>query len=60
VDDQELINNGDEASWVYSVLLGKRWTSAPAGNVKGTGARQIAAAMVDSQFDETLNWKDVE
>jgi L-lactate dehydrogenase (cytochrome) len=47
--------------WVFSVLTGKRWTF---GNLDGhaTGMKGVKslAQWVSSQFDATLNWKDVE
>jgi len=60
VEIKNLINMATRPGWVYSVLLGKRWTFGNlAGHVKGTEGVKSLAQWVDSQFDETLNWKDV-
>jgi len=57
---KNLINMATKPGWVISVLSGKRWTF---GNLRGhvniEGVRSLAQ-WVGSQFDETLNWKDVE
>jgi len=58
---KNLLNMATRPGWVYSVLSGKRWTFGNlAGHVKGTEGVKSLAQWVDSQFDETLNWKDVE
>jgi L-lactate dehydrogenase (cytochrome) len=58
---KNLINMASKPRWVASVLSGKRWTFGNLdGHVKGmVGARSLAQ-WVSSQFDPTLNWKDVE
>jgi L-lactate dehydrogenase (cytochrome) len=47
--------------WVISVLRGKRWTFGNLdGHVKGMKDVRSLAKWVSTQFDETLNWKDIE
>ena len=47
--------------WVVSVLRGKRWTFGNLdGHVKGMEDVRSLAKWVSTQFDETLNWKDIE
>jgi L-lactate dehydrogenase (cytochrome) len=47
--------------WAYSILTGKRWTFGNlAGHVKGEAGVRALAEWIGHQFDETLNWKDVE
>src|SRR5437867_4212586 len=56
-----LVNMASKPGWVFSVLSGKRWTFGNlAGHVKGMEGVRSLAQWVGSQFDETLNWKDVE
>ncbi len=58
---KNLINMAMKPSWVLSVLSGKRWTFGNLeGHVKGMEGVKSLAQWVGSQFDETLNWKDVE
>lgn len=58
---KNLINMASKPGWVYSVLTGKRWTFGNLdGHVKGIAGAKSLAQWVGSQFDETLNWKDVE
>jgi len=58
---KNLINMMTKPGWVFSVLSGKRWTFGNLdGHVKGMGNVKSLAQWVGSQFDETLNWKDVE
>lgn len=46
---------------MFSVLSGRRWTFGNLdGHVKGMEGVRPLAQWVASQFDETLNWKDVE
>ncbi|HEY1452187.1 MAG TPA: alpha-hydroxy acid oxidase [Roseiarcus sp.] len=47
--------------WAYRVLTGKQWTFGNlAGQLKGEEGVRALAAWIAHQFDETLNWKDVE
>lgn len=58
---KNLINMASKPGWVYSVLTGKRWTFGNLdGHVKGMEGAKSLAQWVGSQFDATLNWKDVE
>jgi L-lactate dehydrogenase (cytochrome) len=58
---KNLINMASKPGWVYSVISGKRWTFGNLdGHVKGMEGVKSLAQWVGSQFDETLNWKDVE
>ena len=58
---KNLINMMTKPGWVFSVLSGKRWTFGNLdGHVKGMEGVRSLAQWVGSQFDETLNWKDVE
>jgi L-lactate dehydrogenase (cytochrome) len=58
---KNLINMASKPGWVYSVVSGKRWTFGNLdGHVKGMEGVKSLAQWVGSQFDETLNWKDVE
>ena len=58
---RNLVNMASKPGWVVSVLAGKRWTFGNlAGQVKGMEGVRSLAQWVGSQFDETLNWKDVE
>jgi L-lactate dehydrogenase (cytochrome) len=58
---KNLINMMTKPGWVLSVLSGKRWSFGNLdGHVKGMGSVRSLAQWVGSQFDETLNWKDVE
>lgn len=58
---KNLINMATKPGWVFSVLSGKRRTFGNLdGHVKGMRGVQSLAQWVGSQFDDTLNWKDVE
>jgi L-lactate dehydrogenase (cytochrome) len=58
---KNLVNMATKPGWVFSVLSGKRWTFGNLqGHVKGMEGVKSLAQWVGSQFDETLNWKDVE
>lgn len=47
--------------WVASVLSGKRWTFGNlAGHVKGMENVKSLSAWTATQFDQALNWKDIE
>jgi L-lactate dehydrogenase (cytochrome) len=56
-----LVNMASKPRWAAGVLSGRRWTFGNLdGHVKGTQDVQSLAQWVSSQFDPTLNWKDVE
>jgi L-lactate dehydrogenase (cytochrome) len=58
---KNLINMASKPGWVFSVLTGKRWTFGNlAGHVKGMEGVTSLAQWTSTQFDPTLNWKDVE
>jgi L-lactate dehydrogenase (cytochrome) len=58
---KNLVNMMTKPGWVLSVLSGKRRSFGNLdGHVKGMGSVRSLAQWVGSQFDETLNWKDVE
>jgi L-lactate dehydrogenase (cytochrome) len=47
--------------WVASVVSGKRWTFGNlAGHVKGMENVKSLSAWTATQFDQALNWKDIE
>lgn len=56
-----LINMMTKPRWALSVFAARRWSFGNlAGRVKGIQGVSSLAQWVISQFDETLNWKDVE
>ncbi len=56
-----LIDIATKPAWALSILKGKRKTFGNlAGHVKGMENVNSLAAWTASQFDPTLNWKDVE
>jgi L-lactate dehydrogenase (cytochrome) len=56
-----LIDIATKPAWAFSILKGKRKTFGNlAGHVKGMENVNSLAAWTASQFDPTLNWKDVE
>ena len=58
---RNLIDMACRPRWVSSVLAGKRWTFGNLdGYVKGIEGVRSLAQWVGSQFDQALNWKDVE
>ena len=58
---KNLINMVSKPRWVAGVLMGKRWTFGNLdGHVKGMAGARSLAQWVGTQFDATLNWKDVE
>ena len=58
---KNLINMASKPGWVYSIISGKRRTFGNLeGHVKGMDGVKSLAQWVGRQFDETLNWKDVE
>jgi L-lactate dehydrogenase (cytochrome) len=58
---KNLINMVGKPDWVFSVLAGKRWTFGNLdGHVRGLQGARSLAQWVSSQFDDTLNWSDVE
>ena len=58
---KNIINIATKPAWALSILKGKRKTFGNlAGHVKGMENVNSLAAWTASQFDPTLNWKDVE
>jgi L-lactate dehydrogenase (cytochrome) len=58
---KNLVNMATKPRWALSMLSGKRWTLGNFdGHVKGIGGVKSVAQWIGSQFDQTLNWKDVE
>jgi L-lactate dehydrogenase (cytochrome) len=58
---KNLLNMATKPSWIHSVLSGKRRTFGNlAGHVKGKARIVALTEWISHQFDETLNWKDVE
>jgi L-lactate dehydrogenase (cytochrome) len=56
-----LIDMATKPRWVAGVLAGRRWTFGNLdGHVKGMKDVRSLAQWVSSQFDETLNWSDIE
>ena len=56
-----LIDIATKPAWAVSILKGKRKTFGNlAGHVKGMENVNSLAAWTASQFDPTLNWKDIE
>jgi L-lactate dehydrogenase (cytochrome) len=56
-----LIDMATKPRWAWSVINGRRKTFGNlAGRVKGLGDVTSLAQWTSSQFDPTLNWKDVE
>ena len=57
----KLIDFATKPAWVAGVMRGKRRTFGNiAGHVKGTDDISQLSQWTNSQFDTTLNWKDVE
>src|SRR2546421_4289672 len=57
----KLIDFATKPTWVSGVLRGKRRTFGNiAGHVKNTGDLNRLAEWTASQFDTSLNWKDIE
>jgi L-lactate dehydrogenase (cytochrome) len=58
---KNLVNMATKPGWVCSVLAGRRWTFGNLdGHVKGMEGVKSLAQWVGSQFDATLNWKDLD
>ena len=58
---KNLINMAVKPGWAFSVLAGKRWTFGNLdGYVRGMQGARSLAQWVAGQFDDTLNWNDVE
>ena len=58
---KNLINMAVKPGWAFSVLAGKRWTFGNLdGHVRGMQGARSLAQWVAGQFDDTLNWNDVE
>jgi L-lactate dehydrogenase (cytochrome) len=57
----KLIDFATKPAWIAGVLRGKRRTFGNiAGHIKGTDSINQVSAWTASQFDTTLNWKDVD
>ena len=57
----KLFDFATKPAWVAGVLRGKRRTFGNiAGHIKGTDSINQVSAWTASQFDTTLNWKDVD
>jgi L-lactate dehydrogenase (cytochrome) len=58
---RNLINMASKPRWVFGMLTSKRWTFGNLdGHVKGEANARALLEWIRHQFDETLNWKDVE
>jgi L-lactate dehydrogenase (cytochrome) len=58
---KNLLNMATKPHWVYSVVTGKRRTFGNlSGHVKGMEGVKSLAEWTATQFDASLNWKDVE
>ena len=58
---RNLVDMLSKPRWSIGVLVGKRWTFGNlAGHVKGMQGVRSLAQWVSTQFDPTLNWKDIE
>ena len=58
---KNLIDIATKPAWAFSILKGKRKTFGNlAGHVKGMEGVRSLAQWTASQFDPTLNWKDLE
>ena len=58
---KNLINMARSHAGVFGMLASKRWTFGNLdGHVKGGAGVWALAERIGRQFDETLNWKDVE
>ncbi len=56
-----LLEMAMKPAWVASVLRGKRWTFGNlAGHVQGMENVRSLSAWTATQFDQALNWKDIE
>jgi L-lactate dehydrogenase (cytochrome) len=58
---RNLVSMSCRPRWCAGLLAGKRWSFGNLeGYVSGKSGAQSLAQWVGSQFDDTLNWKDVE
>lgn len=58
---KNFVNMATKPRWAVSVLAGKRWTFGNlAGYIKGAEGVRSLAQWVGTQFDQTLNWKDID
>jgi len=58
---RNLLDMMTKPRWAFGVLSGRRWTFGNLeGHVKGVEGVKSLAQWVGSQFDPSLNWKDVE
>jgi L-lactate dehydrogenase (cytochrome) len=56
-----LLNMMTKPRWALGVLAARRWSFGNlAGRIKGVQGVSSLAQWIKTQFDETLNWKDVE
>ena len=57
----KILDFASKPAWVAGVLHGKRRTFGNlVGHLEGTGDITAMSSWISSQFDTTLNWKDVE
>jgi L-lactate dehydrogenase (cytochrome) len=58
---RNLLNMATKPRWAYGVLRGKHLSFGNLeGHVKGKGKVKALAEWIGHQFDETLNWNDIE
>jgi L-lactate dehydrogenase (cytochrome) len=58
---KNLIDMMSKPAWAWSVLRGKRWSFGNlAGYVGGVEGIEEVADWISHQFDQSLNWKDVD
>jgi L-lactate dehydrogenase (cytochrome) len=58
---RNLINMMSKPRWAFGMLKSKHWTFGNLdGHVKGEVGVRALAEWIGHQFDETLNWRDVE
>ena len=56
-----LVNMATKPGWLYSVMTGKRRTFGNlAGHVRGANKVRALTEWIGHQFDETLNWSDID
>jgi L-lactate dehydrogenase (cytochrome) len=58
---RNLLDMATKPAWVYRVLGGRRWSFGNlAGRLQGEAGLKALAEWIGHQFDDSLNWKDVE
>jgi L-lactate dehydrogenase (cytochrome) len=58
---KNLLNMATKPRWAYSVVTGQRRTFGNlSGHLKGMGGVKSLAEWTATQFDDSLNWKDVD